>query len=52
MLTYEQFHTVPDFFHMAADGNLRLHNNTNLAATANFNGSHAYMHRDLHLVAA
>jgi hypothetical protein len=38
MLTFEQFYTVPDFVHTATDGNLRLHNNTNLAATTNLNG--------------
>jgi len=43
MLTYEQFYTVPDFVHIAANGDLHLHNNSNLAATTNFNGSHASM---------
>jgi len=39
---------VPDLVHTATDGDLRLHNNTNLAATANLNGSHANMRRGLH----
>jgi hypothetical protein len=43
MLTYEQFFTVPDFVHTAADGDNRHHSNTNLASTTNFNGSHANM---------
>jgi hypothetical protein len=48
MLTYEQFFTVPDFVHTAADGDTHHHSNTNLASTTNFNGSHANVHRDLH----
>jgi hypothetical protein len=48
MLTFEQFYTVPDFVHTAADGDLRARSNTNLATTSNFNGSHANMRRGLH----
>jgi len=48
MLTYEQFFTVPDFVHTAADGDTHHHSNNNLASTTNFNGSHANVHRDLH----
>jgi hypothetical protein len=48
MLTYEQFYTVPDFVHNAADGDTRSCSNTNLATTANFNASHANMRRGLH----
>jgi hypothetical protein len=48
MLTHEQFYTVPDFVHTAADGDIRHRSNRNLATTSNFNGSHANMHRGLH----
>jgi hypothetical protein len=48
MLTYEQFYTVPDFVHTAADGDNRSRSNTNLATTTNFHGSHANMQRGLH----
>ena len=48
MLTYEQFYTVPDFVHTTADGDIRSRSNTNLAATTNFNGSHANMRRGMH----
>jgi hypothetical protein len=48
MLTYEQFYTVPDFVHTAADGDPRSRTNTNLATTTNFNGQHATMRRGLH----
>ncbi len=43
MITYEEFYTVPDFVHNAADGDLRTRNNTNLATTSSFNGSHTSM---------
>jgi hypothetical protein len=48
MLTFEEFYTVPDFVHTAADSDLRSRNNANLATTTNFNGSHANMRRGLH----
>ncbi len=48
MLTYEEFYTVPDFAHTAADGNFQSCNNNNLATTQCFNGSHANMRRGLH----
>jgi hypothetical protein len=48
MLTYEQFYTVPDFVHTAADGDTRSRNSNNLATTTNFNGTHANMRRGLH----
>jgi len=48
MLTYEQFYTVPDFVHTAADGDIRSRSNANLATTLGFNGSHANMQRGLH----
>jgi hypothetical protein len=48
MLTYEQFYTVPDFVHTAADGDTRHQSNTNLATTTNFNGTHANLRRGLH----
>jgi hypothetical protein len=47
MLTYEQFYTVPDFVHTAADGNMRGCSNSCLATTTGFNGSHANMRRGL-----
>jgi hypothetical protein len=43
MLTYEDFFTVPDFIHNAADGDLRTRNRNNLASTTSFNGTHASM---------
>jgi hypothetical protein len=48
MLTYEEFYTVPDFVHTAADGDPRGRNNSSLATTQGFNGSHANMRRGLH----
>jgi hypothetical protein len=48
MLTYEEFYTVPDFVHTSADGDTRSRNNTNLASTQSFSGSHANMQRGLH----
>jgi hypothetical protein len=48
MLTFEEFYTVPDFVHTAADGNLRNRSNTSLASTQSFNGSNANMQRGLH----
>jgi hypothetical protein len=48
MLTYEQFYTVPDFVHTAADGDMRGRSNFCLATTTGFNGSHANMRRGLH----
>jgi hypothetical protein len=48
MLTFEEFYTVPDFVHTTADGDPRSRNNTNLATTQSFNGSHANMQRGLH----
>ncbi len=48
MLTFEQFFTVPNFVHTAADGDTSSQNNTNLATTTNFNGHHANMRRGLH----
>jgi hypothetical protein len=48
MLTNEQFFTVPDFVHTAADCNTCSGNNSNLASTADFNGTHTNMHRGLH----
>jgi len=48
MLTYEQFFTIPDFVHTAAEGDIRWRSNTNLATAIGFNGSHANMQRGLH----
>jgi hypothetical protein len=48
ILTYEQFYTVPDFVHTAADGDTRHRSNTNLATTMNFNGTHVNLRRGLH----
>jgi hypothetical protein len=48
MLTFKEFYTVPDFIYTAANGDLRIRNNTNLASTQSFNGSHANMQRGLH----
>jgi hypothetical protein len=50
MLKYEEFYTVPDFVHTTADGDSRSRNNTSLATTQSFNGSHANMQRGLHPV--
>ena len=47
MLTFEEFYTVPDFVHTSADGDPRTRNNSNLASTQNFNGTHANMRRGL-----
>ncbi len=47
MLTYEEFYTVPDFVHTAADGDLRCRSNNNIASTQGFNGSHANKRRGL-----
>ncbi len=49
MLTFEEFYTVPDFVHTAADGDPRVRSITNLATTQSFNGSHVNMQRGLHL---
>jgi hypothetical protein len=48
MLTFEQFYTVPNFVHTAADGDSRSRSNNNLATTTNANGSHANMRRGMH----
>jgi len=48
MLTYEQFYTVPDFIHTAADGDTRLRSSNNLPTTNKFDGSHANMRRGMH----
>jgi hypothetical protein len=48
MLTYEDFFTVPDFVHNAADGDLRTRNRNNLASTTLFNGTHASMRLGAH----
>jgi hypothetical protein len=48
MITYEEFYTIPDFVHNAADGDLRTCNNNNLATTSSFSGSHANMRRGTH----
>ena len=48
MITYEEFYTVPDFVHNAADGDLRTRNNNNLASTISFNGSQTNMRRGNH----
>jgi hypothetical protein len=48
MLTFEEFYTVPDFIHTAADGDMRTRNNTSLATTQNFHGSHANIQQGLH----
>ena len=45
MLTYEEFYTVPDFVHNAADGDLRSRNKNNLATTTSFSGSRTNMRR-------
>ncbi len=48
MLTFEDFFTVPDFVHNAADGDLRTRNMSNLATTSSFNGTHASMRLGAH----
>ncbi len=48
MLTYEDFFTIPDFVHNAADGDLRTRNPNNLASTTSFNGHHTNMRRGVH----
>jgi hypothetical protein len=47
MLTFEQFYTVPDFVHTAADGDSRSRSNTNLGSTTGFIGSYVNMRRGL-----
>ena len=48
MITYEEFYTVPDFVHNAADGDLRTRNSNNLASNTSFIGSHSNMRRGIH----
>jgi hypothetical protein len=48
MITYEEFYTIPDFVHNAADGDIRTRNKTSLATTTSFSGSHTNMRRGLH----
>jgi len=48
MITYEEFYTIPDFVHQAADGDLRTRNNNNLATTSTLNGSHTSMRWGTH----
>jgi hypothetical protein len=48
MFTYEEFYTIPDFVHNAADGDTRTRNNNNLASTTSFNGSHTNKRRGMH----
>jgi hypothetical protein len=48
MITFEEFYTVPDFVHNAADGDIRTRNRNNLATTNSFSGSHTNMRRGLH----
>jgi hypothetical protein len=48
MITYEEFYTIPDFVHNAADGDLRTRKKNNLATTSSFSGSHANMRRGTH----
>jgi len=43
MLTFEESDTIPDFIHTSANGNPRARNNTSLATTQSFNGTHANM---------
>jgi hypothetical protein len=43
MITYEEFYTIPDFIHNAAGGDIRTRNNTSLATTTSFSGSHTNM---------
>ncbi len=47
-LSFEDFYTIPDFVHNAADGDLRSRNRSSLATTTSFNGSHSIMQRGLH----
>jgi hypothetical protein len=47
MLTHEEFYTVPDFVHTAADGDLHCHSSNNLATSQGFNGLHTNMRRGL-----
>jgi hypothetical protein len=48
MLTFEDFFTIPDFVHNAADGDLRTRNMSNLASTSSFSGTHASMRLGAH----
>jgi hypothetical protein len=48
MIQFEEFYTVPDFVHNAADGDLRTRNRNNLATTVSFSGSHTNMRRGIH----
>jgi hypothetical protein len=48
MIAFEEFYTVPDFVHNAADGDLRTRNKNNLASTTSFSGTHTNMRRGLH----
>jgi hypothetical protein len=48
MITYEEFYTIPDFVHNAADVDLRTRNNNNLATSSSFSGSHTNMRRGTH----
>jgi hypothetical protein len=48
MITYEEFYTIPDFVHNAADGDLCTQNKNNLATTTSFIGSHMNMRRGIH----
>ena len=48
MLSFEDFYTIPDFVHNTTDGDRRTRNNSNLATTISFNGSHSIMQRGLH----
>jgi hypothetical protein len=48
MITYEEFYTIPDCVHNAADGDLRICNKNNLATTSSFSGSHANMRQGTH----
>jgi hypothetical protein len=48
MLTYEDFFTVPNFVHNAADGDLRTRNRNNLASTTSFNGRASTLRLGVH----
>jgi hypothetical protein len=48
LLMYEDFFTIPDFIHNAADGDLCTGNPNNLASTMSFSGSQSNMHRGVH----
>jgi hypothetical protein len=48
MITFEEFYTVPDIVHNAADSNIRTRNRNNLASTNLFSGSHTNIRRGLH----